>query len=241
MATGQQIFDDALWALGVLETSESLSSYTRITRIFNRMLDTFNAKRLMVYSIQSSTNSFQLVADQDEYTIGTSGTPDFTDYRPVKIENANILNTTADPDERWPVAILGQKEWANRYITREYEYPTALYYEPTYPNGTIHLFDIPDTAHYLELFMWQEFPSIADEAATVVYPPGYEEVLVYTLAERLALIYGRPFTADLQRMKRNALAAVQSLNSPVPYMSTDYGLAPETNSEPTPGGRVTWR
>lgn len=238
MADAQEIIDDALSNLGVLAVGESLASYTSEVIVFNRMLDAFNSQRLMIYSITDDT--YTLVADQQSYTIGPSGA-DFTATRPVKIENANIVNETADPDERWPVAILDKNQWANRYASWEFEYPSALYYEPTYPKGTIHLFDIPTTAHKLELFTWNQLTAITDETTTVALPPSYKEALTYEMVARLAPIYGKQVTPDLARLRKDAMARLRSINSPINILTVDYGIGPERSERAAPSGRVTWR
>jgi hypothetical protein len=240
----QEIINDALVEIGILDPIESptASQAQQALRHLNRMVDSWNAQRLTIYAIEEA--GFVLTINQQSYTIGpASDTPDFTvTARPVRIDHANIVNLGVDPEERWPVNILYRDAWASRYTEYDFEYPSALYYEPTYPSGTIHLFDVPTAAHTLELWTWTAISAFASLTAAIDFPPGYEEALMYNLAVRLAPGYGRTAPQVTIAMALKSMAIIKSVNAPVPVQTTDYGLGAGMNSASSaPGGRITWR
>ncbi len=57
------------------------------------------------------------------------------------------------------------------------------------------------------------------------FPPGYEEAIVYNLAERMCVAWAKPIGVELELMARRARAKVQSLNSVAPKLATaDAGM-----------------
>lgn len=226
MATANTIIGLALKEIGVLGSgqAEDAAEFADALTRLNQMLDEWRTERLMVYQI--TDDRYTLVVDQSDYTIGESGSPDFSAVRPVKIVDAAIVDASVDPEQRYPVDVTHVGRWSERFIVPDYDFPGELYYETSYPNGTIHLLHVPTTAYELELFTWQPFAAFASLSTTVVLPPGYESALMYNLAVRLAPSYERPVNRYTARMARESRSKLESLNAPVPYLDVRGFIMP---------------
>jgi hypothetical protein len=187
-------------------------------KVLNAMIDSWKAERLMVYAILRTPLSLQ--ANKATYTIGTSGSPDFTLERPEKITNAGLILT----DTENALEILTPQTWAALSPkTLSSSIPYKLYYEPLVPNGKITLWPTPTTAWQLALYTWQTVNQFAADTDQVIIAPAYQEALEYQLAIRLAARF--PERASLSPLSlefaRNALARVKTINFPELQMQVE--------------------
>ncbi len=233
MATPQNLIDDALKEIGALAADESPASYetTFCLRKLNRLLDSWNTRKLFAYVINH--NSYTFATSKQSYTIGpASSTPDFTAPRPVRIERANLVLVAGAPDSNIPLEIINTDDYAALQVPALSGLPTKLYYQPTVTKGTLWPWPYPtDTANKLELFTWNQLGSIAsaDLATAYALPPGYEDAIIYSLAESLLPSFPAFATpslvATLERLGREARANISGLNSRIPKMDTqDWGI-----------------
>lgn len=224
MATGLDLITDAFVELGAFGPGDSIPaehSALGLARL-NNMLDAFNTEGLMIYTISPVT--FALAVSNQSPTIGVSGSPTFSTVRPLKIEQAVIVDTSANPDERHEMEIVDRQAWASRCSDDSGEFPSALFYEPTYPNGTIHLSCVPTVAHNLELWVRTQLTAVVLLTTTLSFPPGYYEVLLYNLALRLAPAFGFEASPLLMKMASDAKAKVKSVNSRIPRLTSDVPM-----------------
>src|SRR5690242_5956509 len=86
--TSLDLIKSALRLAGVLGTGETPSAAEGQDAlvILNQMLDSWNAERLMIYTVARQV--FSLVANKQAYTLGSGG--DFDTPRPPKIEYVSI-------------------------------------------------------------------------------------------------------------------------------------------------------
>ncbi|MCU0949522.1 MAG: hypothetical protein MUC68_00335 [Burkholderiaceae bacterium] len=194
----------------------------------NQMLDAWQAERLYCYAIQEVTHA--LTAGIGTYTIGPAGTIAIA-VRPVRVEYAFTRDATGFdrlcevvPWEQWSaIAIKGLGN----------DYPSALYYQPAYPLGSINLWQEPLADLTLHLGVWTQLSEFASLDAVPALPPGYEDAIVFSLAERLCPEYGKEPYAALVKMAQQARANIQQNNLGSPsigceFQSVDYrsGLVP---------------
>src|SRR5438477_10734207 len=112
--TGLDLLMRAMRTLGKLESGEVPSSDEAADGLvsLNDLLDSWNAERLMVFTITIA--EFPLVPGQQVYTYGTGG--NFNAARPARIDRASIVSLTnpAQPlelqidyftDQEWQVEV----------------------------------------------------------------------------------------------------------------------------------------
>jgi hypothetical protein len=190
----------------------------------NGLIDTWNTRKLFVWNV--NFNTYIIIPNTQPLTIGPSGANYTVTERPVKIINANIVINTTNPVVRNPLNLRDDDWWANNRVQGvQGQLPTDLYYVPSWPNGQLNLWPIPNIAYGLELETWNVISSIASFVTTVSLPPGYTDALKYTLAEMLCPAFAAAVNPQVQKMARDARAAIQSLNSASPDLTIcDSGM-----------------
>ena len=221
MATGQSLIERALRLIVAIGTAEPVSAIDQTNRLadLNAMLDSWNAQRPCIYS--TPRTSLTLQANHNPHTIVTGG--DFNVTRPPKIESASIL----DSNQEYPLNVLSRDEY--QAVTAKLTtstIPTDIWYDPAYPLGNIHLYPVPSTANGLILYPWTLLTTAITWAATLAFPPGYEEAIVYNFAIRVAPEYGRSITEEVAKIARDSLTAIRALNIVPHYMTPDPGVMP---------------
>jgi hypothetical protein len=213
-ATASDIIRRSLRLIGAIAGGETPSSTeeTDALQVLNAMLDSWNTESLAVYALRDETLTLTGAAS---YTIGGGGALDTT--RPVKIEAA--YERLGDND--YHVTLASADAWC-RIAAKSTSGEVAewLYYEPSYPLGTLYLYPKPTTG---VLHLVTRVPLAAYSATdSLVLPPGYQDAITYHLAIRLAPEYGRPVTPELAALARAAKDNIQRVNFRVPIMSTGF-------------------
>jgi hypothetical protein len=106
---------------------------------------------------------------------------------------------------------------------------TNVYYNPTFPLGTVFLWPCPNTAeNQLVLYLQNAFSGFANLTTNYEYPdlPGYAEALEYNLAVRLAAPYGRSIAElpDVVDFARTSLGLIKRANTRLVDLPTDASL-----------------
>lgn len=169
-------------------------------RVLNSMLDEFQSERLMVYAYLRSI--FEIIPGQEEYSVGTttvdSVPPDWFLPRPEELTLAGYIFSNVTPNVENPMRILSYQEWA-ALSPKDLENPVQymLYYEPTVPNGIVHLWPVPtDQSVTVSLYTWQNVKQIASLETAMELPPAYQSLLEYGLAIRLSGMFPRRAKLD---------------------------------------------
>lgn len=193
--------------------------------IINEMLDAFNAERLIVYQIARAVHD--LTAGVSLYTIGAGGT--FNVARPTRIETAGLILDKSLGTQVIEVPIevlLYQDEWAALFLKGlTSTYPRKMWYNPTYPLGSINLWPVPnESKQQLVLYTWGQLAAFATVGDTVAFPPGYATFVRTNLAIWLAEEYGVTPTENVVDQARKATARVKDLNvsRSVPLLTCEY-------------------
>ena len=222
--TVQTLVGNALTELGLLAAGETLSANDGALGLskLNRMLDSWNTRKLYVYVITKT--SFAFGTSKQSYTIGPLGA-DFTAARPVRIDRAQLI-IVGTTDVQLPLRLLDVDEYSNLAVPKlASTFPTQLYYQPTFPNGTLWPWPYPtNTANKLDLNMWTQLSKFTSLNDSFAFPPGYEDAITYSLSESMGPSFGKTITEDLKELARKARANIQSLNVTSPLIKSDFNM-----------------
>lgn len=221
MTTALDLISDSLYELRVYAPGETVSAADTALalRILNRMLDQWSNESLACYAI--SEQSVALTIGKSQYSIGTTGTPDITATRPLKlVEGYGAAYIQDTQGNNFPVAVVTQEIWntiGNRAVTSQI--PDTLFYDPQFPLGLLNVFPTPSISYTLFWDSHLPFTQFAALTAVVSLPPGYEEALLHNLSVRLKPNWKKaaldPAIAELARsslanIKRTNLRPVQA-------------------------------
>jgi|SRR6187399_1499046 len=180
----------------------------------------FNAGANTVTMSQNATASPG--AQQISYTV----CGDFKLPRPLRVTESFTRITTSGSSLDYPIEVVSQQ----RYVEIGYKaisapWPIIVWYNPTYPLGTLYFYQNPSGGGALHLFTDLILSNLPDLTTQVVMPQGYTRMLKRMLARDLAPEYGAIWTQQQERLTNEAYKMVKSLNQvPVPVAKYDTEL-----------------
>lgn len=225
--TGLELVTAALRKLGVVASGESVSSSEAIDGLSetNRMLARWSNDGLIVHT--KVREALSLVVGTQDYTMGSGA--DFDTTRPLKIEEATILDASSNLE--YSLRKVTLKEWASiADKSQTSTLPTDLFIAGTYPNETLYLYPVPSSAHTLVLWSWKPLTAIASLTTAISLPPGYDDAMIYNLALRLAPEYGRAVPDVVAGLAVDSLAAIKRMNIKPSYLQISEALPVGGNS-----------
>lgn len=209
MSSARDIIQDALERLGIYAPGETMTD-ADASRGFiklNDMLGQWGDDYLFVYQLVPTT--FTLVIGTAQYTIGATGTPTISQPRPTKINSGPGAATATISAVTTLVNVVSAIEWQSiESISPGNGTPGNLYYDPTYPNGTLNVSPTPNIGGTLTFQAWQPiraFTSLDNPASSTNYAAGAEETMKANLAIEL-----KPFFSDTPMNPAVSLAAAES-------------------------------
>lgn len=223
MTTALDIITDSLREIGVLAASETPTDADAqaALRSMNRMIDRWNASRLMIYVV--SRQQFSFTAGQQSYTMGSGA--NFNAARPAKIDHAEIRVLTQTPNYDIPLEIVTDQQWSAITDKNETEeIPRRLWVQYGFPNLTLNFWPKPSVVNAVGLYTWSALSSFAALTTSVSLPPGYEDALVYGLASRLAPQFGLQVNPKTLADEGAALDTIRRFNLPKPRTVSDLTL-----------------
>lgn len=226
--TGLDLVSAALRKIGAVASGETVdaASSTDALAELNRMLATWSTEGLLIYSKVRET--FTLTGGVGSYSMGPGATLDTT--RPMKIVDAAISISGLE----YRLRVITVDEYARVTLKSLQGIPGYLYPEGTYPNETLNLYPVPTTNYTLVTYSAKPLSSVATLSATISFPPGYEDALVYNLAVRLAPEYGRQVPDVVGAIAVNTKATIARLNSKPQFLYADNALVQMgANGRPT--------
>lgn len=161
------------------------------------------------------------------YTIGPGG--DFNTSRPNSLEGAGLLMPGSPNPVEIPRALITDDGWeAIQIKDLQNALFTGVYYNATFAlgMGTINLWPVPNTTlNSLVLYRQEQLGTFISLTATYYVPNGYDEMLEYNLAVRLAGPYRMPLPPYVQQMAAETLAQVKRANYKITDVPIDPALA----------------
>lgn len=207
MATAQTIIDRALRLIGAIGSGESPTSDESNDALtaLNAMIESWSTERLSIFAYQNKT--FTLVPNDATITMG--GTTPNVDTRPERIENLYVTEGGFD----YQVELVNADRWAAiGDKTTTSNLPSLAYYEPTYPQGVLNLWPVPNTANTLTIQMWITLTAFSTLATSVSLPKGYERALAYNLAVEIAAEYQLQVPQQVQMIAMESYGNIKRAN-----------------------------
>lgn len=156
----------------VLDNTQSQDAKTA----FNMLLGYLSADGLTINAL--TIEGFPLVVGQVSYTIGSAG--NFNTSRPEKIIRAYIRDSGGND---YPVDVLmGEKAYSEELDKDASGRPDGLWFNPTYPLGTIYLNMAPNANETLYLTSEKPLSEINTLTTNIVLPNEYLLMLQTNLA-----------------------------------------------------------
>jgi len=165
---------------------------------------------------------FSLVSGTASYTMGPSAT--FNTSRPTNIVRATIEIQDANPYETAPVDIITVEDYADISNKATAGTPTKLYVEHTATQITLYLWPVPDAANKIALYSEKPLTLITDASDNVTLPPGYDDLIDFNGAVRLAPEYGKAVSAEVASIAQSTLETIQRKNLKPQTLSVDAAL-----------------
>lgn len=207
---------------GILESGETPTAEeaTDGLGVLNDMLEGWSTESLTVFS--TLEQQFSMTANVGTYTIGPAGT--FNGTRPIHILSAYTRFPVIGGLD-YPLQMIDESRYSQIGLkSQPSQIPLMLFYDASFPQGTIKLWPVPAQATQIFITSEQQFAALANTAATISYPPGYSLALRYALAVMLAAEFGAPIRADVAEIARNSKADIKRANKVPPVAQSDPAL-----------------
>lgn len=205
---------------------------------YNRMIGYLAARELGWYEVNEA---FTFSASQQSYTIGPSGGgADFimtaAGVRPPKFDRAKLVLTAGTPDTEYELPIITTQQYANiAQPAQSALLPQVIYYQPTFPNGTLWPVPYPtDTTNQLRLFWKNQLATVAigNIAADIDMPSGVEDALTDDLMRRVAGAFRLELMPDQIVMASASWNVLLTMKNADPaYIATDIAGAGQKTAQ----------
>lgn len=218
MATALDIIKGAMRDIGAIAAGEapSGSESTDALEALNDMLEDWSNDGLLIY--ENAIENFTLTSGTNNYSIGSGAT--FDTVRPELIKDATIKLSAADSEI--PMKVLNIEEWSRIQLKSiQSTLPQLLFYNPTFPNGTIYLYPTPSAASVLTLYTKKPLSSFATTGTTVTLPMGYKRALRKNLAIELADEFGASISQNLMMLATQSKAWIKRKNKKIVLMRNE--------------------
>lgn len=232
--TANDLISSSLRLIGVLasgETPAAAEANDGLT-ILNQMLDSWNAERLALFTIQRQVLAPPVL--KQAYTVGPGG--DFNIARPPRIERVGVISlaNAAQPLEL-PVELLTDAGWEAIPVKNiSSSLPLKVWNDLGFPLMTLSFWPIPSVQVNFALYTWTALTQFPDLVTDEAFPPGYLKALRYNLAVDLAPEFGRQTPPEVAAQAVAAKAAIKALNIPLLDLACDQALVNPR------GGRYNW-
>lgn len=239
--TRDQIIALALRKLGVLEIGDTPDTNTlnNASMSLNLLIKQMSTEGLKLW--KNTELIIPLTANQTSYVLGGTSsalmydslapTVAITD-KPLKVIQAFYRNTTTTPVIDTPVMLLSKQEYNVLGSKASTGTANSIFYDVKALNGILYVYLTPDaySQSNLSLHVVAQMPLNDVTASTDVpdFPNEWMNVLIWNLADQLAIEYGVPMNYRQEIMQRAMLYKSQLTDWDVEPSSTFF--APDFRS-----------
>lgn len=210
----------ALRKIGALAQGETATAddATNGWNALTLMLDSWSTYRSMIYAL--STDTYAIPVGVSQLTIGPSG--QIATGRPIRVQSAWILDSSGI--NRYFDLINDVGVVADAVSSIPWYGNQKLFYNPTYPNGTLQFYPNTYYSGTLTINSLKEIGPYTALTQQISMPPGYLRAMVYGLAVEVAPEYGISVSAEVAQTAVNAFNTLAELNAPSIMATMDAEL-----------------
>jgi hypothetical protein len=148
---------------------------------------------------------------------------DFKIPRPLRVQQSFTRITTQASGLDYQINVIDEDTYKSiGYKGIAAPWPIVMWYNPTYPLGTLSFYQNPSQAGELHLFTDQILQSFTDLTEEVEMPQGYARAIKRALGRELAPEYGAIWTPQMERLYAESYNLIRALNrDPVPVSKYD--------------------
>lgn len=186
MPAAQDLIQDSLEMLGIYAPGETMSAAdaARGLSALNIIIDEFASQRLLIY--QFLPISFTTIVGNPMYSIGQGAGATVPTTRPSQIVTGEQAASITISAVVTPINVVSAIEFkALAGYSPPAQTPDTLWYNPTYPNGTVTLLPAPNVVGSISLSAWEILQSFANLNTIASLAVGVQEVLTDMLAVKL--------------------------------------------------------
>lgn len=210
-------------ASGELPTSDEANDSLAA---FREMIDSWNADRLGVFSINAQ--DFSLTLGQQAFTMGPGG--NFDTNRPAKIEGMSsiLLYSPSNPVEI-PMEMYTWQDWQQKVPVKNVDgnFPLVCYDDGGMPLRTLNFWPIPQQQPVnVRIYAWQPLIWPATLQTLLNFPVGYARAFRFNLAVELAAEFSVPIPQQVAAIAVGSLATVKNMNAPDLELVSDLLATP---------------
>lgn len=237
MTVVKDIVEDAVYELGILAPGDPLTPNisSHALRMLNRLVESLNIEGLLIYD--EERNVYPLTVGTQTYELGPATDPQLdppitlSTTRPVLISRLGVLLTENNPTNEIGVSLLSDEDWAGVSVKQTTGgFPTGVHITGDFPTRKVECWPIPGMVCSLVVYNMRVIPTFTDLTNVISLPQGYEDLLMYNLAIRLAPSYGiqaSPTTIELARQAKTRLRDIFTPECPI---SSDDALVGRANT-----------
>ena len=211
MATARNLISRAFRTLGLIKPGDAMpeADYAEALAEMNSIMESLSNSADFAFC---SSQAHLILSGQQTVTIGPTGV--IVTKRPIKIQSAYVDRNGIS----YPVSVIdGEQYDALTYKAQQGANTQAIYYDATYPDGTIYLYPIADGCT-LHMSVLQSVKQFASTSVSIDMPEGYEDAIMLALAIRMAPSYGKQVNPDTKQAARRAMNAIKVTNQVIPTM-----------------------
>lgn len=207
MTTAREILTEAFGEIGILDPAEPLAASDAefaLTKL-NSILDAWTADTSLAFMTTATVFN---KPSGDKFTIGPAQA--INAARPLRIEGSSFVRVGGLD---YPLQVVDEADY-NAIGLKNIGggWPAYAWFDGGSPVGNVYFW--PTGAAEIHLVTFSQIAAFPDLFTVISLPPGYKNALVYSLAEALAMPYGRPVDQRLMRAASNARRAIKTLRVP---------------------------
>ena len=185
----------------------------------NLRIDEWSARKPFAFA--QTFPQFTLPVNKQPVTIGPQSADWTVAQRPQRIEGASINLNSNTPNVFVPIVIRDEQWWNYQRVPNlSSTFPTDLYYQTDFPNGSLYFWPVATQNYPVRLDFWQSIVQAPTQNTPLILPPGYANALMLTLAEDLCPSFDKDPNPLLVRNAIQARKAVQADNDGSPRIQT---------------------
>ncbi len=136
----------------------------------------------------------------------------------------------------FPLAIItSYEEYAAIRLKGLRTWPSAVYYSPSYPLGELRFFPIPQASMWeLHILVREQLPAGLGPDSEINLPHEYWDLIMWSLAARLAPSYGQEASPTVIAMAKAAFSQLRAENQQIPRVQMPSSIGSRAAASTNP-------